>query len=501
MKPAPSDWKELHVYDRRVYRLQKGAPVCSNTLPFKWSEVVETLIEDGFFTREEFKAWGGIEQLKIRYENVRLDIEGFFEAKPEPTSKMGWQVLPAEDLDVFNQRDDEASLSNDGGSYVPRPSIQDTKEASKENADSEEDEDRPPEVADSQDFRTVNAYDKRMNMDKETTTRGGETTIAIADSDQALSVVSSTHHEAEQDLEAEEHLMESMRSLPLSEIGAAMMADDELDAVLGEMVTVDHTPATEVVSRDSLSSSSLSDPDTSIIEPRQNLSSQTSIGNIIAVGSKSPKRQKVSPILNYDDEVIPPTTVGVVPPSVLKAARRMEQQNNQSQGSKRSPHGKSVSASKLANPNTSTTNDLLATVKAPRKIFKRSTRAKSSSVEFHVHEDQPGNTPLIKKQVARHPKSPGTDLKKENLGHLSQAEPNTTANHRGIQQVLTRSPSRRRSGRSSALPPGRSMFDSILIHPSPGLVIPDGRSTGIDRMGPNAFVTPLTPRSTRFQRR
>ncbi|KAL8856701.1 MAG: hypothetical protein Q9178_006658 [Gyalolechia marmorata] len=33
---------------------------------------------------------------------------------------------------------------------------------------------------------------------------------------------------------------------------------------------------------------------------------------------------------------------------------------------------------------------------------------------FSVHEDQPGNTPKIKRQVAMYPKSPGTDIPKEN---------------------------------------------------------------------------------------
>lgn len=33
---------------------------------------------------------------------------------------------------------------------------------------------------------------------------------------------------------------------------------------------------------------------------------------------------------------------------------------------------------------------------------------------FSVLEDQPGNTPKIKRQVAMYPKSPGTDLPKEN---------------------------------------------------------------------------------------
>ncbi|KAL8644373.1 MAG: hypothetical protein Q9226_007794 [Calogaya cf. arnoldii] len=40
---------------------------------------------------------------------------------------------------------------------------------------------------------------------------------------------------------------------------------------------------------------------------------------------------------------------------------------------------------------------------------------------FSVHEDQPGNTPKIKRQVAMRPRSPGTDLPKENWSEQSSS--------------------------------------------------------------------------------
>ncbi|KAL8947947.1 MAG: hypothetical protein Q9222_005816 [Ikaeria aurantiellina] len=55
-----------------------------------------------------------------------------------------------------------------------------------------------------------------------------------------------------------------------------------------------------------------------------------------------------------------------------------------------------------------------------RLPFRR--RPNSRSTDFSVLEDQPGNTPRIKRMVARNPMSPGTDIPKENLRERSPSE-------------------------------------------------------------------------------
>lgn len=52
---------------------------------------------------------------------------------------------------------------------------------------------------------------------------------------------------------------------------------------------------------------------------------------------------------------------------------------------------------------------------------RRSRRSRDASI-FSLHEDQPGNTPKIQRQVSMHPKSPGTDVPKENLQERSASE-------------------------------------------------------------------------------
>lgn len=100
-KPTSPAWRDLGLFDRRVYILQKGAPLQGTTLPLEWSQVVETLGMEGFFTEKEFKAVGGLTALASRYETIRLNIQGFFKSASEPADKRDWPIRYVEDLKVF----------------------------------------------------------------------------------------------------------------------------------------------------------------------------------------------------------------------------------------------------------------------------------------------------------------------------------------------------------------------------------------------------------------
>ena len=492
-KPTPTNWKELRAFDRRVYLLQRGSPIDGNTLPLKWLKVVEALIEDGYFTRGEFKAWGGVEALKERYENIRVGIEGFFKAKQEPTSKMGWQVVHAEGVDVFEDGE---------GNVVPPPSSRDRKESHEEQADSENDdeEDDHPEVCDSYDLRMADASDDKIDSDTELEMRGGDASSTILPRARATSQSSPvSYHDAEHFLQAEDHLVESMRSQPSSEIGP-LMADDELDAVLGEMASP--KGITEAMSSEQVPSNSSSEPDTSAIEFDRKSQQTPPIKNA-AEKPRNIHSSTKSPPPTDGGETTNSKLEGVVPSSVLKATRRFERQNSHIQASKQTSPRPSTSANSSKEVNPNATTQAPTTRKAPKKVYKRGSRTKSSSVEFQVHEDQPGNTPLIKRRVALHPKSPGTDIKKENFDHQSLLDAGSTAAHRRLQQATTGSPSTTRRSGIPVVIPGTSLFEqgsSALTQLSPGFVVADGRAAGIDRMGPGAFVTPLTPRSARMRR-
>ncbi|MCJ1466362.1 hypothetical protein MMC07_004981 [Pseudocyphellaria aurata] len=100
-KPISSDWRDLESFDRRLYILQKGAPLHGETLPVEWTKIVETLVMEGFFTPGEFKALGGLTALTSRYETIRLEIQGFFRSAPEPVDKRNWLIKYVEDLEIY----------------------------------------------------------------------------------------------------------------------------------------------------------------------------------------------------------------------------------------------------------------------------------------------------------------------------------------------------------------------------------------------------------------
>ncbi|KAI9872715.1 MAG: hypothetical protein M1830_001267, partial [Pleopsidium flavum] len=80
----------------------KGAPVKGNTLPLTWSQLVNILYKERFITRKQLKACGGIEALKIRYEQVRLRMQTLFDARREPLDNKGFVVMYAEHFDVYD---------------------------------------------------------------------------------------------------------------------------------------------------------------------------------------------------------------------------------------------------------------------------------------------------------------------------------------------------------------------------------------------------------------
>ena len=102
LKPVYADWHDLLSLDRRIYLLQRGAPLKGNALPLKWDKVVKILIDELYFTRIEYKNWGGLTCLKERYERVCLQMQRLYEAEKEAGNKKSWAIMYAESFRVFD---------------------------------------------------------------------------------------------------------------------------------------------------------------------------------------------------------------------------------------------------------------------------------------------------------------------------------------------------------------------------------------------------------------
>ena len=96
------DWNELSSFDRRLFLLQQGAPIKGSTLPFDWSVVKQTLLEEGFeIALDAASKIEDTEYLQGRYESIRLGVEAFFKASPEAEDKIDWTLFQVEGYDVY----------------------------------------------------------------------------------------------------------------------------------------------------------------------------------------------------------------------------------------------------------------------------------------------------------------------------------------------------------------------------------------------------------------
>ncbi|MCJ1390917.1 hypothetical protein MMC18_003778 [Xylographa bjoerkii] len=95
------DFDGMCSMDRILHNIQHGAPIDSTPLPHSWAKVADVLIQEGFFTENQYKAWGGVTVLKRRYNGVRYAVQGK-SAELEPKNKKDQKLYWAEGMDVLD---------------------------------------------------------------------------------------------------------------------------------------------------------------------------------------------------------------------------------------------------------------------------------------------------------------------------------------------------------------------------------------------------------------
>ena len=95
-------WCLLEPLDRELYHMQWGLPICK-ILPNTWKQVMEQLIRNGRFTRQEYRAWGGETALRARYDSLRKHLQGDF-ADEEPRRREEWTFRKPESWKVPDKR-------------------------------------------------------------------------------------------------------------------------------------------------------------------------------------------------------------------------------------------------------------------------------------------------------------------------------------------------------------------------------------------------------------
>lgn len=439
------EWAEVQDMDRCVYLLQRGAPLCGNTLPQDWTHdvVKKVLSDEGVITFDELSSQGATEILKSRYESVRLGLQNFFGSGPEPVNKKDWTLSKAEGFDVYDMKRGLKYWKHLKDSVVGG-----TKTSSSSN---------------SLGFAAKKAKSMPGNDDQEAT----DSVLEERDRNEAIMATSMQHVKNE----GTNPNKSCLKWPPISEVDTerTMIVDLEDDGELGVIIETEDT-LVESMRGGNIPSSIMSDAalEELLFPIEQHLREECN-AEITAdpVSSNSRSSEPAGLVLDHPDK-----TLGELN-SVASEAEAADLNTSSNRGvTGPVPLGKDERTSSV-NVGPRDGSGKSQTAKAEVKTKKRKSKV---DVAIAVHEDLPGRTPLVKKIVSMNPASPGTDIPKENLEddgsveHSSQVEIRTPRIRRHHEAIGT--PSIRRFGRlgsaTTTTPAFRSLFGGPHSSSSPG---------------------------------
>ena len=363
------EWAEIQDIDRRVYLLERGAPLDSDTSPEDrdYDPLKKLLFDEGAISLDELSSREGTELLKARYESVRLGLQNFFDSGPEPVNKKDWFLSKFEGFDVYDWK--RGSIYWKHGSGIVMKGTQTTSgpdisgfvtpmvKRATTNHDNE------PTVSVSEDHSrsevempTGIQYCKSEEADPNTSSTDLLPTSEAA-TKRAVIVDLADDGDLYRINETEEKLVESMRG---GHISSSIMSDTALEElltvglVLGDSTNSGHPKNLPTQADKTCDEVHNVDPEAKTFD--LDTSSDRGLGECVSFG----KEETISSV-KFDGR------------------------------------------------------DIVGKAQMPKveiRIRKRKSRA---DVAISVHEDLPGRTPLVKKIVAMNPTSPGTDVPKENF--------------------------------------------------------------------------------------
>ena len=371
-------WNNVQALDRRIYLLQKGAPLNSNTFSQDWiNETFNNFLSDeGIITSDELSNRDNIEILKNRYESVRLGLQNFFDSEPEPENKNCWTLSKTEGFDVYKMESGSRYWRHQEESIVKGITISTssnivgsaTAPAKKiiANRNRELTDGIRGTLVQNGAITLTSMRDIMKEGDRPRSPYLEVQRILGFDSERAVNFDHEDDSERGAITETENSLIESMRG---GHFSSSVMSDTALEELL--------LPAEQDLKEE---------PDHEIVAD--------------LVLSDLKDSEPAGRVLAYPDKALDKISYGL--------AETVQMNNEEtSSGDHVCPQGTSDEP------------------RAPKKAKKRKLREDFAVI---VHEDPPGRTPLIEKVVRMNPVSPGTDIPKENLegdgsvGDLSQVD-------------------------------------------------------------------------------
>ena len=377
------EWAEIQDIDRRIYLLQRGAPLDSNTSPDDptYDSLKKLLFDEGAITLDEFSSGEGTELLKSRYESVRLGLQTFLDSGPEPVNKKDWILSKFEGFDVYDRKrgsrywKHRSNIFMKGTKTTSGPGISGFVAPTAKRATKNHNKGQTVSVSEDHSRSEVEMPTRIQDRESEETDSITSCTDLLPASEAVTkrAVVGNLADDGDLDRidETEEHLVESMRG---GHTSSSIMSDIALEELLfpAEFSDEESYPNDTVglVSEDSKNS-----------------------GHPKEIPTQADKT--CDELHKVDPEAM---TFDLDTSSDRGLAERIS-------------FSKEEKTSGLKFDG----RDSFGKAQVPKVVIRTRKRKSKADLAIPVHEDLPGRTPLVKKIVAMNPSSPGTDLPKENL--------------------------------------------------------------------------------------
>ena len=385
------EWAEIQDIDRRIYLLQRGAPLHSNTSPEDrtYDSLKKLLFDEGAITLDELSSREGTELLKARYESVRLGLQNFFGSGPEPVYKKDWILSKSEGFDVYDWKRGSMYWKHRVDSIVKgtetasSPNISGFVTQTAKRTTKNHNNGPMVSVSEDQSRSEVEMPTRMQHRKSEETDPNKSCTELLPASEVATKRTVIVDLEDGRDMdginETEENLVESMRG---EHISSSMMSDAALEELLF--------------------------PVEQLLEEESYQNDTVGLVSGDSTSSGHPKKHPTQADKTCDELH-----------SVDPEAKTFDLDTSSDRGlAERVSLGKEETTSGVKFDD----RDRFDKAQMPRVEIRTRKRKSRADVAISVHEDLPGRTPLVKKIVAMNPSSPGTDIPKENLEEDGSAE-------------------------------------------------------------------------------
>ena len=378
------EWAEIQDIDRRIYLLQRGAPLGSNASPEDptYDSLKKLLFDEGAITFNVLSSREGTELLKARYESVRLGLQKFFDSGPEPVNKKDWILSKFEGFDVYDwkrgsmywkhgsdiiMKGTKTTSGPDISGFVTPTVKRATKNCNNGSSASISEDHSRSEV----EMPTRMRYRKSEETDPNTSCTDLLPASEVT-TNRAVIVNLADDGDVDRINETEENVVESMRGGHMS---SSIMSDTALEELLFPVEEFSDE-ATYPIDTTGLA-----------------LGDSTDSGHPKDLPTQADKT--CNELHNVDPE-----------------AKTFDLDTSSDRGlGECFLFGEEETTSGVKFDG----RDRFRKAQVPKVEIRTRKRKSKADIAISVHEDLPGRTPLVKKIVAMNPSSPGTDIPKENL--------------------------------------------------------------------------------------